>query len=146
MHPKISELLEVMKTLKKLGSDFLWKKLQKKRTPQAPHDYTCIALCKSVPGHESMTVPIAYAVKMINTMSVIHHDQSSMDNADLRRGLLSTHKHLDQKDLLGGKVVDLCSEGKSVDIKGVGLHSYQQDRKAVGGFDCVLGNYGRREF
>ncbi|KAI8535254.1 hypothetical protein RHMOL_Rhmol10G0159600 [Rhododendron molle] len=57
-----------------------------------PHDYTCIALCKSVPVHESMTVPIAWAVKMINTMSVIHDDQPSMDNADLKRGILSNHK------------------------------------------------------
>lgn len=52
----------------------------------------CIASCELVRGREPMAVPMACAAEMINTMSVIHDDLPCMDDADLRRGIPSSHK------------------------------------------------------
>ncbi|KAI8016903.1 hypothetical protein LOK49_LG04G01523 [Camellia lanceoleosa] len=45
----------------------------------------CLASCELVGGDESLAVPIACAVEMIHTMSLIHDDLPCMDNDDLRR-------------------------------------------------------------
>ncbi|KAI3878898.1 hypothetical protein MKW92_029475 [Papaver armeniacum] len=46
---------------------------------------------KTVGGNEEMAMPIACAVEMIHTMSLIHDDLPCMDNDDLRRGKPTNH-------------------------------------------------------
>ncbi|XP_031260302.1 geranylgeranyl pyrophosphate synthase, chloroplastic-like [Pistacia vera] len=51
----------------------------------------CIASCELVGGDESSAMPIACALEMIHTMSLIHDDLPCMDNDDLRRGKPTNH-------------------------------------------------------
>ncbi|KAJ0100417.1 hypothetical protein Patl1_21258 [Pistacia atlantica] len=51
----------------------------------------CIASCALVGGDESSAMPIACALEMIHTMSLIHDDLPCMDNDDLRRGKPTNH-------------------------------------------------------
>ncbi|CAI9111381.1 OLC1v1011601C1 [Oldenlandia corymbosa var. corymbosa] len=52
----------------------------------------CIASCELVGGNESQAIPVACAIEMIHTMSLIHDDLPCMDNDDLRRGKPTNHK------------------------------------------------------
>ncbi|KAM7515839.1 hypothetical protein LguiA_005422 [Lonicera macranthoides] len=52
----------------------------------------CIASCELVGGDEALSIPMACAVEMIHTMSLIHDDLPCMDNDDLRRGRPTSHK------------------------------------------------------
>lgn len=52
----------------------------------------CIAACELVGGDESTAMPVACALEMIHTMSIIHDDLPCMDNGDLRRGVPTNHK------------------------------------------------------
>ncbi|PPR91523.1 hypothetical protein GOBAR_AA29159 [Gossypium barbadense] len=52
----------------------------------------CIASCELVGGDESLAMPIACAIEMIHTASLIHDDFPCMDNDDLRRGKPTNHK------------------------------------------------------
>ncbi|XP_022845144.1 geranylgeranyl pyrophosphate synthase 7, chloroplastic-like [Olea europaea var. sylvestris] len=52
----------------------------------------CLASCEIVGGEESMVMPMACAVEMIHTMTLIHDDLPCMDNDDLRRGKPTNHK------------------------------------------------------
>ncbi|GMI76702.1 geranyl(geranyl)diphosphate synthase 11, geranylgeranyl pyrophosphate synthase 1 [Hibiscus trionum] len=52
----------------------------------------CIASCELVGGDESLAMPVACAVEMIHTASLIHDDLPCMDNDDLRRGKPTNHK------------------------------------------------------
>ncbi|RZC58233.1 hypothetical protein C5167_005533 [Papaver somniferum] len=50
-----------------------------------------IASCELVGGNEEIGLPIACAVEMIHTMSLIHDDLPCMDNDELRRGKPTNH-------------------------------------------------------
>ncbi|KAM7266962.1 hypothetical protein ACFE04_009128 [Oxalis oulophora] len=52
----------------------------------------CIASCDLVGGDESASMPMACALEMIHTMSLIHDDLPCMDDDDLRRGKPTNHK------------------------------------------------------
>lgn len=52
----------------------------------------CLASCELVGGDESLAIPMACAVEMIHTMSLIHDDLPCMDDDDLRRGRPTNHK------------------------------------------------------
>ncbi|KAK3017899.1 hypothetical protein RJ639_005205 [Escallonia herrerae] len=52
----------------------------------------CLAACELVGGGEALAIPMACAVEMIHTMSLIHDDLPCMDNDDLRRGKPTNHK------------------------------------------------------
>nr|GMC62422.1 geranylgeranyl pyrophosphate synthase 7, chloroplastic-like [Ipomoea batatas] len=52
----------------------------------------CLASCELVGGDEAAAIPMACAVEMIHTMSLIHDDLPCMDNDDLRRGKPTNHK------------------------------------------------------
>ncbi|XP_047312802.1 geranylgeranyl pyrophosphate synthase, chloroplastic-like [Impatiens glandulifera] len=52
----------------------------------------CIAACELVGGNETISMPMACALEMIHTMSLIHDDLPCMDNDDLRRGKPTNHK------------------------------------------------------
>ncbi|XVE78657.1 hypothetical protein DITRI_Ditri13aG0164100 [Diplodiscus trichospermus] len=52
----------------------------------------CIASCELVGGDESLAMPMACAMEMIHTASLIIDDLPCMDNDDLRRGKPTNHK------------------------------------------------------
>nr|AKU77011.1 geranylgeranyl diphosphate synthase [Tripterygium wilfordii] len=52
----------------------------------------CIASCELVGGDEASAMPIACAMEIIHTCSLIVDDLPCMDNDDLRRGNLTNHK------------------------------------------------------
>ena len=47
--------------------------------------------CRACGGHEGEALPVAAAVEMIHTYSLIHDDLPAMDNDTLRRGKPTTH-------------------------------------------------------
>jgi geranylgeranyl diphosphate synthase, type II len=52
----------------------------------------CLASCEAVGGSPDVAIPMACALEMIHTMSLIHDDLPAMDNDDYRRGKLTNHK------------------------------------------------------
>jgi len=52
----------------------------------------CIAGAEAVGGHADNVVPVACAIELIHTYSLIHDDLPVMDNDDLRRGKPTNHK------------------------------------------------------
>lgn len=72
----------------------------------------CLAACELVGGDESMAIPMACALEMIHTMSLIHDDLPCMDNDDLRRGKPTNHKAFDEETavLAGDALLSLSFE------------------------------------
>jgi geranylgeranyl diphosphate synthase, type II len=52
----------------------------------------CLASCEAIGGSPEIAMPMACALEMIHTMSLIHDDLPAMDNDDYRRGKLTNHK------------------------------------------------------
>jgi geranylgeranyl diphosphate synthase, type II len=52
----------------------------------------CLASCESIGGNSDLVMPMACALEMIHTMSLIHDDLPAMDNDDYRRGKPTNHK------------------------------------------------------
>lgn len=52
----------------------------------------CIASSEAVGGNEEDVLPVACALEMIHTYSLIHDDLPAMDNDDMRRGKPTSHK------------------------------------------------------
>ncbi|HOO89751.1 MAG TPA: polyprenyl synthetase family protein [Syntrophales bacterium] len=52
----------------------------------------CMASAEAVGGSPESVIPVACAIEMIHTYSLIHDDLPSMDNDDYRRGKPSNHK------------------------------------------------------
>jgi geranylgeranyl diphosphate synthase type II len=65
----------------------------------------CIAGAETVGGHGREVLPVACALEMIHTYSLIHDDLPAMDNDDLRRGLPTNHK------VFGDAVAILAGDG-----------------------------------
>lgn len=51
-----------------------------------------IAACESLGGSREAALPVATAIEMVHTYSLIHDDLPAMDNDDYRRGKLTNHK------------------------------------------------------
>ena len=51
-----------------------------------------IEFCKLFSGEEKAALPLAAAVELVHTYSLIHDDLPCMDNDDLRRGRPTNHK------------------------------------------------------
>lgn len=56
----------------------------------------CIAAAETVGGYISDALPVACALEMIHTYSLIHDDLPAMDDDDLRRGLPTCHVAFDE--------------------------------------------------
>ena len=54
--------------------------------------YLVLAFCRLLGGEEKAAMPLACAIEMIHTYSLIHDDLPCMDNDDYRRGKLTNHK------------------------------------------------------
>jgi len=56
----------------------------------------CLAAAEAVGGDPSEVLPVACALEMIHTYSLIHDDLPAMDDDDLRRGQPTCHKKFDE--------------------------------------------------
>lgn len=56
----------------------------------------CLAAAEAVGGDYQEAMPVAAALEMIHTYSLIHDDLPAMDNDDLRRGRPTCHKQFDE--------------------------------------------------
>lgn len=56
----------------------------------------CMATAKALGKDYKRVLPIACAIEMIHTFSLIHDDLPAMDNADFRRGKPTCHKRFDE--------------------------------------------------
>jgi geranylgeranyl diphosphate synthase type II len=56
----------------------------------------CLAGAEAVGGHIYETLPVACALEMIHTYSLIHDDLPAMDDDNLRRGQPTCHKRFDE--------------------------------------------------
>ena len=52
----------------------------------------CLASAEAVGGHAESILPVACALELIHTYSLIHDDLPAMDDDDYRRGRLTSHK------------------------------------------------------
>ncbi len=51
-----------------------------------------VAACEALGGRREAALPVAAAIEMVHTYSLIHDDLPAMDNDDYRRGKLTNHK------------------------------------------------------
>ena len=56
----------------------------------------CLAAAEAVGGDPGEALPVACALEMIHTYSMIHDDLPAMDDDDLRRGQPTCHKQFDE--------------------------------------------------
>lgn len=56
----------------------------------------CLAACEAVGADHTEALPVACALEMIHTYSLIHDDLPAMDDDDLRRGRPTCHKQFDE--------------------------------------------------
>ncbi|MFP3867574.1 MAG: polyprenyl synthetase family protein [Desulfobacteraceae bacterium] len=56
----------------------------------------CLAAAEAVDGQAADVLPVACALEMIHTYSLIHDDLPAMDDDDLRRGQPTCHKQFDE--------------------------------------------------
>jgi geranylgeranyl diphosphate synthase type II len=54
--------------------------------------FLCLATARTLGQNPKKVIPIACALEMIHTFTLIHDDLPSMDNSDYRRGKLTCHK------------------------------------------------------
>lgn len=52
----------------------------------------CLGACEAVGGAARQALPVACALELIHTYSLVHDDLPAMDNADERRGLPACHR------------------------------------------------------
>ncbi|KAK6154141.1 hypothetical protein DH2020_013780 [Rehmannia glutinosa] len=103
-----------------------------------------------VGGNEAMAIPMACAIEMIHTMSLIHDDLPCMDNDDLRRGKPTNHKAFgeDTAVLAGDALISLAFEHVAAKTRNVDPHRVLQAivelGLAVGSEGLVAGQINRR--
>ena len=56
----------------------------------------CLAAAEAVGGDPGEALPVACALEMVHTYSLIHDDLPAMDDDDLRRGQPTCHKQFDE--------------------------------------------------
>ncbi|KAI3462157.1 hypothetical protein Pfo_018820 [Paulownia fortunei] len=88
----------------------------------------CLAACELVGGDEALAIPMACAVEMIHTMSLIHDDLPCMDNDDLRRGKPTNHKAFGEETavLAGDALLSLAFEHVAAKTRNVEQHRVVQ--------------------
>ncbi len=72
----------------------------------------CLAACETVGGNAEHALPVACALEMIHTYSLIHDDLPAMDNDSLRRGRPTCHIAFDDATavLAGDALLTLAFE------------------------------------
>ena len=79
----------------------------------------CMAVAKALGKNPEKVIPIACAIEMLHTYTLIHDDLPAMDNSDYRRGKLTNHKRFDEATaiLAGDALNTLAFEVLSRKIK-----------------------------
>jgi len=89
-------------------------------------------------GNAKKTMPLACAIELIHSYSLIHDDLPSMDNSDLRRGKMSCHRKFDEATaiLAGDALLTLAFEilARTKNYQVIG-----EVAKAIGGEGMVAG-------
>ncbi|KAK3218489.1 hypothetical protein Dsin_012459 [Dipteronia sinensis] len=101
----------------------------------------CIASCELVGGEESIAMPMACALEMIHTMSLIHDDLPCMDDDDLRRGKPTNHKTFgeDTAILAGDALLSLAFEHVAAKTRNV---SAERVVRAIAEMSSAVGSQG----
>ncbi|MBR3767102.1 MAG: polyprenyl synthetase family protein [Clostridia bacterium] len=60
----------------------------------------CLEFCAAVGGDPEKALKLACAVEFVHTYSLVHDDLPCMDNDDMRRGKLSSHKQFGEANAL----------------------------------------------
>jgi len=79
----------------------------------------CFSTAQALGKQPEKVLPIACAIEMIHTFTLIHDDLPAMDNSDLRRGKLTCHKKFDEATaiLAGDALNTLAFEVLAREIK-----------------------------
>ncbi|XP_047967801.1 geranylgeranyl pyrophosphate synthase, chloroplastic-like [Salvia hispanica] len=101
----------------------------------------CLASCELVGGDEAAAVPMACALEMIHTMSLIHDDLPCMDDDDLRRGRPTSHKAFgeDTAVLAGDALLSLAFEHVAANTTNVG---HERVLRAIAELGSAVGSEG----
>jgi geranylgeranyl diphosphate synthase type II len=76
----------------------------------------CVAGAESVGGEAEAVFPMACALEMIHTFSLIHDDLPAIDNDDMRRGRATLHKAYDESTaILAGDALHALAFGTIAD-------------------------------
>ena len=92
----------------------------------------CIAGAEAVGGEEKDVLPIACALEMIHTYSLIHDDLPAMDNDDMRRGKPTSHK------VFGEALAILAGDGLLTEAFNLMIRSNLPDKIGTGRFQEVI--------
>ncbi|WP_028783164.1 polyprenyl synthetase family protein [Thalassobacillus devorans] len=103
-----------------------------------------MAACEAFGGNKKEVLPVAAALEMIHTYSLIHDDLPAMDDDDMRRGQPTNHRKFDEATaiLAGDALLTLSfqaimeAEQLSVEQK---VHLVQQLSTASGALGMVAG-------
>ncbi|MFN7826318.1 MAG: polyprenyl synthetase family protein [Pseudobdellovibrionaceae bacterium] len=85
----------------------------------------CLLLAESFAVSPKRILPVALAIEMVHTYSLIHDDLPSMDNSDLRRGQPTNHKKF------GEAVALLAGDTLLTECFGVLTQEYSEDPQLV---------------
>ncbi|EOY03944.1 Geranylgeranyl pyrophosphate synthase 1 [Theobroma cacao] len=101
----------------------------------------CIASCELVGGDESLAMPMACALEMIHTASLIHDDLPCMDNHDLRRGKPTNHKVFSEETavLAGDALLSLAFEHIASNTRNI---SPDRVVRAIAELSTTIGSQG----
>lgn len=101
----------------------------------------CIASCELVGGDESLAMPMACALEMIHTASLIHDDLPCMDNHDLRRGKPTNHKVFSEETavLAGDALLSLAFEHIASNTRNI---SPDRVVRAIAELSTAIGSQG----
>ncbi|KAK2652454.1 hypothetical protein Ddye_012310 [Dipteronia dyeriana] len=101
----------------------------------------CISSCELVGGEGSLAMPMACALEMIHTMSLIHDDLPCMDDDDLRRGKPTNHKTFgeDTAILAGDALLSLAFEHVAAKTRNV---SAKRVVRAIAEMGSAVGSQG----
>ena len=102
--------------------------------------YLVLAFCRILGGDEQAALPLACAIEMIHTYSLIHDDLPCMDNDDYRRGKLTNHKVFGESTavLAGDALLTKAFEA----IASAPMLSAGAKSRAVSLVACAAGDHG----
>lgn len=99
--------------------------------------------CKASGGNPENALPLAAAVELIHTYSLIHDDLPCMDNDDFRRGKPSNHKVFGEANaVLAGDALLTAAFSLIADGAKKGLYSFEAAVKAVDVLSSLSGASG----
>ncbi len=105
----------------------------------------CLACCETFDGDLKKALPVACAIEMVHTYSLIHDDLPSMDNDDMRRGVPTNHKvYGDATAILAGDALLtdafnlIVREGRKAGIKDATLLDIIDNLSRAAGSDGMI--------